>query len=111
MFFMKLVMQLIDLLCSLLQRLPPARRNRINPPLTSSDILSRRLQKSRTLQTVQPRIKRSWSYAIAVMLQLLHHREPKNRLIRSMRQNMDAFETKKWFSLIARHELVIPPQH
>lgn len=57
---------------------------------------------------MQERIQRSRSNAITVMRQLLHHREAEDGLVRSMRQNMDAYETKKKFSLMIGHRSNIP---
>lgn len=92
---MKLVVQFVNLLRSFFQSLPASRSDRVNPPLSPSDIFLRRFQKARALQTMQERIQRSRSNAITVMRQLLHHREAEDGLVRSMRQNMDAYETKK----------------
>jgi hypothetical protein len=49
---------------------------------------------------VEEGIKSSWSNPVAVMLQLFHHRQAKERLMSGMDQHMDSNETGKEFPLM-----------
>jgi hypothetical protein len=108
MFLMQLVMQLIHLRLSPLQRLPACGSNRIDTLPPPIDGLGSRAQQTAPLQSVKQRIKRTRPNSISVMRQLLHHRHPKDGLMRGMHQHMDPYKPEKEFPLMARHRLNIP---
>ena len=58
---------------------------------------------------MQQRVKSSGANAIPVMRQLLHHRQPKDRLVRGVHKHVDPYKTEKEFSLLFQHTINIPP--
>ena len=90
MFFIELVMQLIDHAPRFIERLSACRRNPVDPPSASGHVLQFGFEQTATLHPVQERIEGSRPDAIAVMFQFLHHGEAEDRLVRSMNEDMDA---------------------
>jgi hypothetical protein len=107
MLFVKFVVQFIHLLRGPGQRLSPHGRDVVDSPLTARNSFAGRLQQAIALQSMQKRIKSTGSNPIAVMPQLLHHGQSKNRLLCGMHQYMDADQTKIKFALLFQHSMNI----
>jgi hypothetical protein len=105
---MKFMVQFINFCLGLVQGLLANRCDPVDPSLTASYILQNRLQQPTTLQTMQEGVERSWTNAISVMLQLVHHRQPKDRLVRSMYQHVNSYEPEKQLPLLFQHKINIP---
>jgi hypothetical protein len=109
MFFVKLVVQLVNLRSGLVQSLPAGRRDLVDPATVPSNILEDRLQEAAAFQAVQKGIEGSRSDAIAVMRQLLHHRKAEDGLLGRMDEYMNPYQAEKEFSLVTGHISNIPP--
>jgi hypothetical protein len=70
----------------------------------SSDIFEDRLQETAAFQSMQQGVESSWSDAIPVMGQFLHHRNAEDRLLRRMHEYMNPYEAEKEFALVTRHQ-------
>ena len=100
---MKFVMQFIDLQSRFFQCFPSIRGDLIDPSPASSNVLQLRAQESAAFQSVKQRIERSRTDAISVVLQLLHHGQSENRLVSSVQEHVDSYETEKKFPLMLWH--------
>ena len=49
---------------------------------------------------MQKRVKRTWTNAISMVLQLVHYGQPKDRLVSSVQQHMDPDMAEEEFSLL-----------
>ncbi len=52
---------------------------------------------------MQKRVERSGADAIPMMLKLLYHRQPKDRLVSGMHKHVNAYKTRKKFPLMYWH--------
>jgi len=109
MLFVKLLVQLVDLLCRASQRLLPSARNRVHAPFAPHNGLHGRPQHPAPLQAMEQRIQRPRPNPIPVMRQLLHHRQPKNRLMRRVHQHVDPYQSEIEFPLLLQHSMNITP--
>jgi hypothetical protein len=109
MFFVKLVVQFIDLYSGPVQSLLAGTRNLVDPSTMPSNIFEDRLQEAAALQAMQEWVESSRSDAIAVVGQLLHHRNAEDRLLRRMYEHVNPYQTEKEFSLVTRHQPNITP--
>jgi hypothetical protein len=109
MFFVKFVVQFVDLHSGPLQSFPTGSRDLVDPSTVSSDILENRLQEAAPFQTMQKGVESSRANAVPVMVQFLHHRKAEDGLLRRMQEHMNPYQPEKEFSLLARHPSNIPP--
>ena len=109
MFFVKFVVQFIDLHSGLVQGLLASSRNLIDPATASSNIFEDRLQETAAFQPMQKGVESSRPDAIPVMRQFLHHRNAEDGLLRRMCEYMNPYQPEKEFSLVVLHQSNIPP--
>lgn len=100
---MKFVMKFIHLLTSFLKSPLSTGRDLVRAPIASTNPVADRSQQPRLLQAMQQRIQCPGSDAITVVLQLFHHLEAKDRLLRCMKQHMNPYQTVEQFPLLVRH--------
>jgi hypothetical protein len=103
----QLVVQLVDLRPGFLQYLPARASNPVNPPPAPRNFAEYGFQQARALQPVKQRVQRPRADAIAVMLELLHHPQPEDRLVGGVQQHVDANETVKKRSPLIPHRINI----
>jgi hypothetical protein len=108
MFFVKFVVQFIDLHSGLVQSLLARSRDVIDPATAPADIFKDRLQETASFQAVQKGVESSRPDAISVMRQFLHHRKAEDGLLRRMYEHMNPYQTGKEFSLVTGHQSNIP---
>ena len=77
-FFVKFMMKLVYLFSGFVQGFPANGGDLVNPSLASSNIPEYRLQQTSSLQAMQEWVEGSRANAISMMLQLLHHGQPKD---------------------------------
>ena len=95
MFFVKFVVQFIDLHSGLVQSLLASNGDLIDPATFPFNIFEDRLQETAAFQTMQKWVESSRPDAIPVMRQLLHHRQPKDGLVGRMHEHMNPYEAEK----------------
>ena len=49
---------------------------------------------------MQKRVKRTWTNAISMVLQLVHHGQPKDWLVSSVQQHMNPYKAEEEFPLL-----------
>jgi hypothetical protein len=108
-FFVKFVVQFIDLHPGLVQALLAGSRDLIDPATVPSNIFEDRLQETTALQAMQKGVESPRPDAIPVMRQFLHHRKAEDGLLRSMYEYMNPYQPEKEFSLVNGHQSTIPP--
>ncbi len=84
MFFVKFVVQFIDLHSGLVQSPVARSRDLIDPATVPSNILEDRFQKTAAFQAMQKWVESSRPDAISMMRQFLHHRKAEDGLLRRM---------------------------
>jgi hypothetical protein len=109
MFFVKFVVQFIDLHSGLVQRLLAGSRDLIDPATVPSNIFEDRLQEAAAFQAMQKGVESSRPDPIPVMRQFLHHRNAEDGLLRRMYEYMNPYQSEKEFSLVTQHRSNIPP--
>ena len=109
MFFVKFVVQFIDLHSGLVQSLLAGSRDLIDPATVPSNIFEDRLQETAAFQAMQKGVESSRPDAIPVMRQFLHHRKAEDGLLRRMYEYMNPYQPEKEFSLVTGHQSNIPP--
>jgi hypothetical protein len=109
MLFVKLVVQLVHLDSGPVQRSLAGWRYLVNPSLSSTNNRSNGLQEAIAFQPVQERVEGSWTDAVPVMLEFFHHGQTKDRLMKRMHEDVDAYEAEEEFTLMFQHTLNIPP--
>ena len=82
----------------------------IEPATPALHAIKRRPEQAGSLQAVQERIKGTRADAIAVMFQLLHHRETKDGLVHCVQQYMDADQPVEELPFLIGHVNNIPPR-
>ncbi len=102
-FFMQLVMQFIDLQPRLFQRLPSTCGDLIHPSPAPPNVLQFGAEESAAFQPVEERIERSRPDVVSVVLQLLHHGQPENRLVNRVQEHVDPYKAEKEFPLMWWH--------
>jgi len=80
--FVEFVVQLVYLYSSVIKRTPARCRDRIDPSAAPIDIFELRLQQTSALHAVQKRVECSRTHTIAMMVQLFHHGEAEDRLVK-----------------------------
>jgi hypothetical protein len=108
MFFVKFVVQFIDLHPGPVQSFLAGRRDLVDSSTVSSDIFEDRLQETAAFQTMEQGVEGSGADAIPVMGQFLHHRKAEDRLLRRMYEHVNPYQPEKEFSLVTRHPSNIP---
>ena len=108
MLFVQLMMQLVDHDPGLSQGLSACRRDPIYPSSPPGYVSEIRLKQASAFHSVKERIKRSRSNSIAVMFKFFHHGKTKDRLMRSMDEDVDANESGKELPLLCSHNQRIP---
>jgi len=88
-------MQFVNLQFGLFQSPPSRCGDPVYPSPSTRDVLQLRLQQAAALHSVQQWVQRPRSNEIAMVLQLLHHRQSKYRLVSSVHEHVDANETVK----------------
>ena len=81
-------MQFIHFQFGLFQRFPSSRRNPVNPPPATANILKFRTQESATLQSMKEGVKSSWTDMISVVFQFLHHGQSEDWLVNGVNQDV-----------------------
>jgi len=89
---MKLMVQFVNLRPGSLQSSLARRGDPVNP---APSVLQFRLQKPPAFHSVQQWVERPRSDVIAMVLQLLHHRQSEYRLVSGVQEHMDANESGK----------------
>ena len=92
MLFVKFMVQFVNLYRGSLQSSLARRSDPVNP---APSVLQFRLQKPPAFHPVEQWVERSWSDAIAMVLQFLHHRQSEYRLVSGVQEHMDANESGK----------------
>lgn len=92
---MQLVMQFIDLDSGFCKSPGSGGGDFVYPPPPAANAIKRRAQQPRPFQPVQQRVQRTRTDAIAVMLQLMHHRKPEDGLVRRMQKHVHTNEPVK----------------
>jgi hypothetical protein len=108
MFFVKFVVQFIDLHSGLVQRLLAGSRDLVDPTTVPSNVFEDRLQQAAAFQAMQKGVESSRPDAIPVMLQFLHHRKAEDGLLRRMYEYMNPYQSQKELSLVTGHQSTIP---
>jgi hypothetical protein len=108
MFFVKFVVQFIDLHPGPVQSSLAGRCDLVDPSMMSSNILEDRFQETAAFQTMEQGVERPRADAIPVMGQFLHHRRAEDRLLRRVQEHMNPYQPEKELSLVTRHPLNIP---
>jgi hypothetical protein len=68
-------------------------------------MIEKRLQQAGALQSMKQRIESARTDPISVMLQLLHHPQPEDRLVRSVEKHVNSNETVKELPLVVHHTI------
>lgn len=92
MFFVKLMVQLVDLGFGLLESFSACGRDFVKTPAASPDIFEDGLQHSTTFQSVEKRVESTWPNAVSMMLQFFHHRQAEDWLMRGMHKHMNPYQ-------------------
>lgn len=92
---MKLTMQLVNFCPRIVQGLLANGCNPVNPPPSFPHVLEDRFQQASALQSVQQRIEGARTDAILVMLQLFHHRQAEDWLLRGAQEHMNSNQSEK----------------
>jgi len=106
---MEFMVQLVDFFFGFGQGLSASGRDPVNPPVAPINLFEHRLQQPTAFQAMQQRVQGSGPNAIAVMRQLPHHGQSKNRLMRSVHQHVDPYQPEEEFSLFLQHRINIRP--
>jgi hypothetical protein len=108
MFFVKFVVQFIDLHSGVVQRLLAGSRDLIDPATVPSNIFKDRLQETAAFQAMQKGVESPRPDAIPVMPQFFHHGKAEDGLLRRMYEYMNPYQPEKEFSLVTGHKSNIP---
>jgi hypothetical protein len=109
MFFVKFVVQFIDLYFGLVQSLLARSRDLIDPATVPCNICEDRLQETAAFQAMQKWVESSGPDAIPMTRQFVHHRKAEDGLLRRMYEYMNPYQPEKEFSLVTGHQTNIPP--
>jgi len=107
--FMELVVELVDFGFGFVQGLAASGGDFVNPALAPSDSLEGGFQETGALQSMQERVERTRTNAIAVMRQLLHHGQSEDGFVRRVHEHMNPNEPVKEFLLLLQHKINITP--
>jgi hypothetical protein len=108
MFFVKFMVQFVDLHSGPVQNFLAGSCDLVDPSTVTSDIFEDRLQEAAAFQAMQKGIESPRANAIPVMGQFLHHRRAEDRLLRRVQEHMNPYQPEKEFSLLTRHPSNIP---
>jgi hypothetical protein len=103
MFFVKFVVQLIDLHPGFVESLPAGGGDSVKPACPASGWTGKGFQQAGVFQAVQQRVKRAWPDPISVMRELLHHRHAEDWLVARMQEHMNPNQAVKELSLEIVH--------
>ena len=70
-----------------------------------SNILEDRLQETAALQAMQEGVESSWSDAISVMRQFLHHRKTEDGFLRRVYEYVNPYQAEIEFLLMTGHKI------
>jgi hypothetical protein len=101
-------MQFVDLFTRHRQRILPGSGDSVDPSPPPACIFVLRLEQAAPFQPMQQRVQRSRPDPVTVMRQLLHHGQPKDRLMRGMHQHMNPNQAEKEIPLLSGHPFTIP---
>lgn len=99
-FFVKFMVEFVYLYSCLFQSLFACFGQFVDSTSASANVPQLRDKKPVALHAVQEWVERSWPNAIAMMLQLFHHGETKQRLMSCVNQHVDTNQTCEDFSLM-----------
>jgi hypothetical protein len=105
MLFVEFVVEFIHFGPGLGERAPACRGDLIDAPFASADPIEVGLEQTGLLQSMEEGVKRSRADAIAVMLQLLHHGQTEDWVMRRMDQHVDPNEPVIKFALMIDHRI------
>ena len=97
---MKFMVQFVYLYSRLFQRPFAYSSYFVDSASAAANVLQFRDEKAIALHAVQQWVERSWADAIAMMLQLFHHCETKQRLMSCVNQHVDANQACEDFPLM-----------
>jgi len=103
--FVELVVQLVDLDAGFFHGLSAGTGDAVNATPAATRIFEGGFEQAGTLQSVKERIESAGADPVTVMLELLHHRQAEDRLVRGMDEHVNADEPVKEFPMVIRHIL------
>jgi len=105
MLFVKFVVEFIDFGPYLIQRLPARGGDRVDAPAASADPVEAGFEQAGALHSMKERIEGAGPNPVTVMLQLSHHSQPEDGLVRGMDEHVDANEPVVEFPLVIPHTI------
>ncbi len=104
MLFVQFVVQFVHFWSGFFERSFSGGCNPIEPSLAALNSIQGRAQKARSLQSVQKRIERAGTDAVAMVREFLHHGESEDGFVHGVHQHVDADEPVEEFALLICHK-------
>jgi len=105
MLFVQLLIKLLYFLAGVVKGAAAAGGNAVKPAPAATGYIGDRFQEAGAFETMEQRVEGTGTDPIAVVRELLHHRQAKDGLLCSMEQHVDAYESEEQFPPVILHSI------